>query len=192
MPDGEVRMGGTRRGTRRVTQREAAEILGVSVEAIRKRIKRGTLPSEKGEDGRRYVCLDTAPDAAQPQADHAGHAYAQTEGARLRADAPLVEEMRGRIEDLREQLAAERRANEENRRIIAALTQRIPEIEPPIQETPGPPETATEQPGRVGPQPAVESTQEPREESGMHMPEVGDGAQEGAEPRSWWKRWFGS
>jgi hypothetical protein len=33
-PDGEGRMGGTRRGTRR-TQREAAERLGVSVVAIR-------------------------------------------------------------------------------------------------------------------------------------------------------------
>jgi hypothetical protein len=32
------------------------------------------------------------------------------------------------IDTLREQLAAEREANRENRRIIAALTQRIPEI----------------------------------------------------------------
>jgi hypothetical protein len=179
MPDVGVLMGGTRRGTRRVTQREAAEILGVSVEAVRKRIKRGTLPSEKGEDGRRYVYLDAAPDAAQPQADHAGHAYAQTEGARLRADPPLVEEMRGRIEDLREQLAAERRANEENRRIIAALTARIPEIEAPPggagtpAEPPGAPTEAREQPGRVGPQTEVE------------------GPQEGAERVSWWRRVFG-
>jgi len=45
--------------------------------------------------------------------------------------AELIEEMKERIQDLREQLAAERRANEENRRIIAAITQRIPEIEPP-------------------------------------------------------------
>lgn len=35
-------MGGARRGTR-LTQREAAERLGVSVEAVRKRIKRRTL-----------------------------------------------------------------------------------------------------------------------------------------------------
>ena len=60
---------------------------------------------------------------------------------------------------------------------------------PEPRETPS---EATPQPGRVGSQPAVESTQEPREESGMHMPEVGGGAQEGAETRSWWKRWFGS
>jgi len=33
-----------------VTMREAAELLGVSKEAIRKRIVRGTLPSEVGED----------------------------------------------------------------------------------------------------------------------------------------------
>src|SRR5215218_11219357 len=34
--------------TRRVTMREAADLLGVSKEAIRKRVVRGTLPSEMG------------------------------------------------------------------------------------------------------------------------------------------------
>ena len=123
-------MGGTRPG-RRVTQREAAEILGVSVEAIRKRVKRGTLRSEKGEDGRRYVCLDPAPDAARPQADHAGHAYSQAEGGRHADPAPLVEELRDQVGYLRDQLRREQDAHAEARRIIAALTSRIPELEPP-------------------------------------------------------------
>jgi DNA-directed RNA polymerase specialized sigma24 family protein len=39
---------------RRVDLREAAEILGTSVDAVRKRIQRGTLESEK-EDGKVYV-----------------------------------------------------------------------------------------------------------------------------------------
>ena len=63
-------------------------------------------------------------------------------------------------------------ASEIDRRIIAALTQRIPEIEAP-SDVPQSPTAATEQPGRVEPQPQVE------------------GAQEGAERRSWWQRWFG-
>jgi len=145
---------------------EAAEVLGSSVDAVRSRIRRGSVESEKEPDGRVFVWLDPDESGAQSQV--------QNEGSRA-----LVEEMRGRIEDLREQLAAERRANEENRRIIAALTQRIPEIEPPAQgvpsEPPGSPESATEQPGRVGPQPSVE------------------GAQTDAQPRRapWWRRVFG-
>jgi hypothetical protein len=88
----------------------------------------------------------------------------------------LLDEMRGRIESLERQLEQANERDRENRRIIAALTQRIPTIDAP-QEAPGqePPESptaATEQPGRVEPQPQVE------------------GAQEGAE-RSWWQRWFG-
>jgi hypothetical protein len=86
----------------------------------------------------------------------------------------LFEEMRGRIEDLREQLQAERRANEENRRIIAAHTQRIPELEAPSQEPREASETATEQPGRVRAQPAVGDAQEP------------------VERRPWWRRMFGT
>jgi hypothetical protein len=55
----------------------------------------------------------------------------------------LISEMRGRIESLERQLDKEREANSENRRIIAALTSRIPQLEPP-QEAPGAPETASE------------------------------------------------
>jgi hypothetical protein len=50
----------------------------------------------------------------------------------------LISEMRGRIEDLRTQLEAERKANEENRRIIAALSSRIPELEAPRDERESP------------------------------------------------------
>ena len=39
----------------RLTLREAALHLGVSESAIRKRVERGTLRSDKGPDGRRYV-----------------------------------------------------------------------------------------------------------------------------------------
>ena len=50
--------------TRRMTMREAADLLGVSKEAIRKRVVRGTLPSEVGEDGRRYVYIEAGRDVA--------------------------------------------------------------------------------------------------------------------------------
>src|SRR5918995_2106712 len=112
VPYGEGRMGGTRRGTR-LTQREAAERLGISVEAVRKRVKRGTLRSDKGEDGRRYVYLDTDPDAGGPQPE----------------SGALTSELRDRLRYVEGQLEAERQAHAEARRIIAGLVDRIPQLE---------------------------------------------------------------
>ncbi len=54
----------------RVPMREAADRLGISVAAVRQRIRRGTLESFKGEDGRWYVRTlivpDAVPDAVSP------------------------------------------------------------------------------------------------------------------------------
>jgi hypothetical protein len=172
-------VGEDRSGTsRRVTVAEAAEVLGVTVEAVRGRIKRGTLDAERTPEGV-FVRLvaDQPTDRVRPADDQStDQSPYRTVGA-----AEFIEEMRDRIQDLREQLASERRANEENRRIIAALTQRIPEIEAPREQeattsAPGAPEAATEQPGRVGPQTEVEG---PRE------------ATEQPQRRSWWREFFG-
>jgi hypothetical protein len=148
-------------GTLRVTIREAANRLGVTEAAVRKRIQRGSLGKEVGSDGRVYVYLDLSQDMSHPE-------------SQIHRE-PLVEELRDQVGYLREQLRREQDAHSEARRIIAALTQRIPEL-PATDTPPEPPEafvTATEQPGRVRPQTEVE------------------GAQEGAEPRSWWRRVFG-
>ena|ERR687897_2006840 len=161
---GEPRPG--RRPARRLTLTEAADALGVSRDAVRMRVRRGSLASEKGEDGRVYVFVEPDQDAVHPES--------QDEASR---DAPLVEELRDRVESLERQLQRADERDRENRRIIAALTQRIPELEMPAEtppeEQPESPTPPTEQPGRVEPQAQVE------------------GAQEGAERRSWWRRLFG-
>jgi hypothetical protein len=168
---------------------DAAEHLGITVDAIRKRIQRGTIAHERDEEGRVWVLLDESSKVHDTDQD----TY------RTVGPAEFIEEMRERIHDLREQLAAERRANEENRRIIAALTQRIPEIEAPREpsgatEPREAPSEATPQPGRVEPQPAVQSTQA-QESPEMAMPEAGGGPlprdQQRASERPWWRRLFG-
>jgi hypothetical protein len=53
---------GDRRGVDRLTIQEAARRLGVSEGAVRKRVTRGTLEHDKGEDGRVYVYLDAGVD----------------------------------------------------------------------------------------------------------------------------------
>jgi len=116
------------------------------------RIKRGTLAADK-EGGRLYVLLTDDPTTVPTDRTN-----------------ELISELRDRVRSLEEQMQEERAANRENRRIIAALTSRIPAIEAPPLEPEAPTE-ATEQPGRVEPQPQMEGAQEPSE-------------------RPWWRRIF--
>jgi hypothetical protein len=131
---------------RRTTVAEAAEVLGISAEAVRGRIRRGTLPVDR-ESGRVYVLLDyTSEDrttADQP---------------RTTGDQPddrtdlLIAELQDRVRSLEE-------ANRENRQIIAGLTSRIPAIEA-IQEASEASETVEEEPDRAEPRPATGGPQE--------------------------------
>ncbi len=99
----------------------------MSVVAVLGRVTRGSLAHER-EGGRIYVLLDDEP--------RPGHD--QPTGQPPDHTAEL-------IATLREQLAAEREANRENRRIIAALASRLSELEAP-SEAPGAPETGAEMP----------------------------------------------
>jgi len=49
----------------------AAQRLGISSDAVRKRAQRGSLPSERGADGHLYIWLDTdPPDGSTPTQAH--------------------------------------------------------------------------------------------------------------------------
>jgi excisionase family DNA binding protein len=163
-----ARSGGDRAATerRRATVPEAAELLGISVEAVRSRIKRGTLESAK-DSGRTYVLLDAA--QMRPVSDQA-------------LDRELIDELRDRVRSLERRLDEERVSSVELKRIIAALTERIPELPAPISsESPGSPIRAAEVPeGLVGP--VAEGTQTTSEvgEGGRAAP-VDDNASEGSE-----------
>jgi len=115
--------------------RDAADVLGLTVDAVRKRVKRGTLESERASDGRLYVFLDVDPDAGAPRSDT----------DRL-------------IFTLEEQLRLEREAHAEARRLLAAALERIPpQLEAPTapSEPRESPETPSEpRPSTTGPPPA--------------------------------------
>jgi hypothetical protein len=193
---------GVHREVRRVPLREAAQLLGVSKDAVRQRIRRGTIRSDKGEDGRVYVYVDASPDAVHDRQRETGIADPRDQ---------LIEHLRGEVEAWRE----------ESRRkdtIIMNMTEAMKALSPPeprsfAQEEEPPPQeepyagtreyaseaTPTPQPGRVGPQTPLEGAQEPSEPPEMAedeqqgrgpVPDAG-GPQEGAQPRSWWRRVFG-
>jgi excisionase family DNA binding protein len=153
----------------RVTIQEAAERLGVKEDAIRKRIQRGTLRHEKTQEGRVFVWVDAAPDAAQ---DTAQDAYRDvSHDALLSAKDETIAALREQLVQANERDRESRRtiadltssleeANQENRRVILALTSRIPAIEAPSDEREAP-ETVEEAPDRAEPRPATGGAQEP-------------------------------
>jgi|SRR5215218_9232291 predicted ArsR family transcriptional regulator len=112
---------------RRYTVAEAAEALGISQAAVRARIHRGTLKTER-EDGMVYVWVDDEQYAEQ----HANVA------------PDVVEVLREQNGDLREQIDFLRDELRRKDTIIMAMTQRIPELEP-AQERPEGHETPTEE-----------------------------------------------
>src|SRR5215211_7887288 len=63
----------------RLTVSQAADALGITVEAVRSRLKRGTLKREKGDDGTTYVIVDSEArpggDRTQPGGDRAPLLY---------------------------------------------------------------------------------------------------------------------
>jgi hypothetical protein len=165
---------GTDRPSRdRATVYEAAQFLGVTVDAIRKRIQRDTIPHERHENGRVYVLLDTS----STLQDTSGTLQDGDQDKYQTRRDDLVESLREQVEYLKGVVSMR---DEEIRRrdhIIAGLVERLPpQLEAPISpgsETPEFPQTFAEDAGGVGAHPATE------------------GAQEAPEARSWWRRWFG-
>jgi DNA-binding Lrp family transcriptional regulator len=153
---------------RKFTVSEAAVDLNISAEAVRSRIKRGTLRSVK-EGSTVYVLLaaDRTTDQTRP-----GEDQTPPEPDRTSDQTALLEHLEAEISYLREQLDAERQARTEERRradtVIAQLTSRIPQIEAPQE-----------------PQNQAESA-EPRSGRGTGAEEP-----ERATQRPWWRKWLG-
>src|SRR3954471_22191539 len=105
------------------TVREAASLLGTSVDAVRGRLRRRTLDSMK-VDGVVYVLLDEAShdrhaDTTTSQSDETDRPTAAN-----RDQSELLEELRNQNEWLRREI-------ERKDTIIMSLTQRLPELEAP-------------------------------------------------------------
>ena len=121
-----------RRMGQRHTVKEAAEVLGTTVDAVRGRIRRGTLDSLK-VDGQVYVLLD-----ATNREQHSDKSASDSgDGRKLPGvQAELVAELRSQNEWLRREV-------ERKTCILMEMTQRIPELEAP-SESPEGPQTALE------------------------------------------------
>ena len=116
--------------------------MGVTVDAIRKRVSRDTIPHERDEDGRVWVILDIDQDTSSNVRD--------SDQPQSATDA-LISQMQDRIASLERQLDQEREANSEHRRLLLRALERIP----PQLEARESPETVEEEPQRTEPRPAA-------------------------------------
>jgi excisionase family DNA binding protein len=160
------------RSGRRVTVDEAARHLGLSVDAVRKRVQRNQIPHEKDLAGRVRIILDESETLQDESPDTPGQS------------AGLLEELRDRIRYLERQVEEEREARRRADTILAQLSaanaeqaRTIRALEPPAPpETPErreEPDTSRVQPERAEP---AEPVDPQREEPERVQPE-------GEEPR---------
>jgi hypothetical protein len=123
----------------RVTVPEAARILGIKEESVRKRLSRGKLRADKDEDGRLLVYVVST-----------GTVRDEYEDQSRTTDNDLVVELRSRIAYLERQVEEERDARRRADTLLARLMDRVPELEAPRDERASP-ETVEQEPERAEP-----------------------------------------
>jgi chromosome segregation ATPase len=143
--------------------------MGVTVDAIRKRVSRRTIPHERDENGRVWVILDIDQDAAskvqdtdQPQSDVTTLISAKDE---------TIATLREQLEDLRQERDEWREQARVTDRLLSAALERIPpQLEAPSEARESP-QTVEQEPERAQPRPTTVESQEPVQ-------------------RPWWRRVF--
>ena len=109
----------------RVTVAQAAAALGVSQDAVRKRIARGTIPHDRDESGRVYVYLTPSETVHKT-----GQDTGQVAASKTVQDAY--------VRSLEDQISFLRRELERKDAILLNLTERIPQLEAPQEHARAP------------------------------------------------------
>jgi hypothetical protein len=160
------------------TVAEAASMLGISEAGVRKRIQRGQIPHERGDDGRVLVWISPG---------ETRHAKSRDEPI-LSRGSDLVPELRDRIKFLERQLEA--REDELRRRDVMLLnmTEAMKALNPPSSRgAAGASETAAE--ARESPVTPVERPE--GEEVWADAASSQEGTERPQERRGFWSRLFG-
>ena len=118
----------------RVSVPEAADSLGITQSAVRKRIQRGTIPWDKDTEGRLYVYLDPSETGPETGSDES------RDRSPGRSRDELVNSLEDQVRFLREEL-------ERKDTLLMTLMQRVPELEAPA-EAQDAPVKSSEDPGK--------------------------------------------
>lgn len=146
---------------RRVTVVEAATILSITPDAVRSRLRRGTLRKDRGPDGEVLVVLDGDASATDRPTDQ--------------PTVALVEALEEQITYLREQAALwQEEARRKDHLLAAALEAAALERTPVLEEEPS--------------EPREERVMDSEEPYSTHAPPI---PEHPVERPSWWRRFFG-
>jgi hypothetical protein len=149
----------------RTTIAEAAKLLNITQEAIRARIKRGTIEHEKGEDGKTYVYL-TDTEA------HAQHGPNGVPNGMLNGVVnDYIDALKSEIESLKEDREEWKEEARRKDTIIAQMNQSLSVMISRVPQLEAPPEAAESSVRASG-----------GEEKGAVPPD--------AQNRSWWRKIF--
>ena len=139
--------------------------MGITPDAVRSRLRRGTLIKEVSEDGTVYVRLGGD--------GRNGHTDQPTDRTTDQPTVAYITSLRSENELLRHQLEAWQEEARRKDHLIAALIERVPpQIESP-ERAPESPRTDAEEP------------------EGVEDQDASEGDREGSDRPSWWRRWFG-
>lgn len=130
----------------RISVPEAAELLGVTQDAVRKRIHRDAISWEQDDDGRYYVYLDSE--------DTTRNTYRATRQDTSR-DA-LLRSMQDQIDTLKQEVADWKEQARRKDHLLAAALERIPAIEEAPSEPRESDVSPSDKPGEDGVPPEEE------------------------------------
>jgi hypothetical protein len=149
---------------------DAAKVLSLTEEAVRQRVKRGTLDSIK-VDGKLFVLLnnDTSEDLSNNDKQPVVDTSIDASNDRSNDTSRLADALEDEIAHLRRQLDQANERDRENRRILAGLIQRVPELE-------------------AAPEPRESDF---RTAEGRGGGDVRPEQQESSQRRSWWRAFLG-
>ncbi len=199
----EDRRGAPGADRRRLTVPEAAEVLGITVDAVRGRIRRGKLEAEH-DQGAVYVWIDVPEEADSRRPSSASQRPSNDQAERVEDLREQVAYLRGQLDREREVRAEERRrqdtiiaqlaaANAEQARTIRQLEAPASSSEAPgAPESPGPSHTPSE--AAAGQEAARERAEGQRQAEGTEhqASTLRDWtADVHQERRPWWRRVFG-
>lgn len=120
---------------------DAARILGISTEAVRKRIKRGSLKAQKNDDGQWLIIMDEERVASLqreygPELAPADAASVAASLSLVRSSAAVEEALRDEVDVLRDEITFMRDEVSRLQTVILSLTQHIKLLEAPRPEHP--------------------------------------------------------
>lgn len=120
------------------TVAEAAEALGITRDAVRKRISRGTMEAEKGEDGSWtvYMTVQDIGRAQEPPEEKGTEDSTDLLTERIKALEQALEGKEKQLENLWLKIAEQDEAAKRKDMIIMNLANKIPQLPAPEQEEP--------------------------------------------------------